>query len=520
MIRDENPIPSDGSQAAAPAVGGDHGPTRTRFQVTRPAADEGPIALIRDLFSALHIRRLRGSADPRAEERVVALGRSLEEVAGLDGAVRLYRTGPHLIVNRIRVSPYPDIRLPARIFLQDLERLGVGGFEFTTGLDPVALRAFLDLYPSLGSFLRENADYSRRDGTAGSRVTLGSPCVLVEGITALPPRSDSAGETTPDEDHRAHARRTYFRAMAGAQTIVRQLAVHRVPELRKSRGIVHEVIDTLAQEEFSLLGMAAIQDFDPYTFQHSVHVSILATSLGQELGLSRRDLADLGVAALFHDMGKVQVPKAVLRKPGRFNDEDWAIMKTHPLAGARELLHFGGSSELAVRAMLVSAEHHLRFDASGYPRFGDGWRQGLFARIVTLADCFDAMTASRVYMKRPFTPDSVVRYMFENAGRMFDPDLLRLFLGRIGLYPVGSLVQLCSGELGLVLEPPISSREVERPRIRVLSRGSGGWVVAEPRILAEGPPTDARYRIEGGCHPQDHGVDVDALLAHFYLQPS
>jgi HD-GYP domain-containing protein (c-di-GMP phosphodiesterase class II) len=216
-------------------------------------------------------------------------------------------------------------------------------------------------------------------------------------------------------------------------------------------------------------------------------------------------------------VGKTRVPVKVLRKPGSFDGDEWRIMRRHPLSGARELLRFGGMSDLAVRVMLVSAEHHMRFDGSGYPRVEAAWQQGLFSRIVTIADCFDAMTASRIYMKRPFTPDAVIRYMVENAGRMFDPDLLRVFVGLVGRYPVGSMVRLESGELAAVAEPPSTPEEVERPRVRLLISGPDGTQPGEDRSLAAGSPSDPRYGIRAGCHPQEHGIRIDDLLTRFYL---
>jgi hypothetical protein len=241
-------------------------------------------------------------------------------------------------------------------------------------------------------------------------------------------------------------------------------------------------------------------------------------ALGQRLGLPRAELSQLGVAAMFHDMGKTRIPKRVLWKPGRFDANEWKIMHRHPLSGARELLQYGGMSDLAIRVMLVSAEHHLRFDGSGYPKLGDDWQQGLFSRIVTICDCFDAMTASRVYMKRPFTPDGVVRYMMENSGRMFDPDLLRVFVGLVGLYPVGSMVRLESGEFGVVLEPVSNPKQVDRPRVRILVLDESGKLTpAEDRDLSAGSDVDPRHRIRAGCHPLDHGISVDEVLTQVYL---
>ena len=481
--------------------------------------EESPLRLLRHFFVALHTRRLRGAEDARAQEGVRDLIGTIRELGAEGGPVRITRRGPHLWVDGLRIRPNSETRLQVRTVWRDLEKLGASGFEFAPEASEDAIAGFLDAYGKLESVLDEaGARETRTIANDEERKVLREPCEIAPGITVLPYSQEVTEDPADGQDRRVSARRTFFRALGAARHIMRQSQNNRIPELRKSRAVVHEMVDTLVEEEFSLLGLSAIQNFDPYTFQHSVHVSVLSMAVGQRLGLPRGDLAQLGVAAMFHDMGKTRVPKKVLWKPGKFDRKEWNIMRRHPLSGARELLRYGGVSDLAVRVMLVSAEHHMRFDGSGYPRFGDVWQQGLLSRIVTMADCFDAMTATRVYMKRPFTPDAVIRYMIENSGRMFDPDLLRVFIGLVGFYPVGSMVRLESGELALVTEPPSSPAEVERPRVRMLVATPEGLEPEAERALASGNTVDPRYRIRAGCHPQDHGISVDDLLTEFYLE--
>lgn len=478
---------------------------RTLFCVTAdPENSDGALSLVRDLFSALQMMKLRGRDDPRTRARVEQFHRTLGSTGNATGKCRLVRSGPYLFSGGVRVRPLADVRLAVQSLLLDLERLGAGGWEWDEGVTLDVLLRFIEHYPKM-----------RLEAVAADWT---EPIELLPGIVVLPCSTASPETSAPEAGRRTEARRVFFHALAGARHLVQHFERHHVPEMRKSRALVHEMIDNLVEEEYSLLGLSAIQNFDHYTFQHSVHVSILSMALGQGLGLPRRDLAELGVAALFHDMGKIQVPKKVLLKPGRFDTQDWSVMQTHPLAGARELLLYGGTSELAAKVMLVSTEHHMRFDGTGYPRLGQDWTQGLFARLVSVSDCFDAMTASRAYVERPFTPDSVVRYMIENAGRLFDPDLLRLFVGKVGLYPAGSLVRLESSELALVVEPPLTPHETARPRVVLLEQGPAGFLPAGERLLAGGPAVDPRFRIQAGCHPRDHGVDVDALLTRIFLE--
>ena len=479
--------------------------------------EDAPVQLLKQIFLTLQTRKLRGSSDPRSLAEEDRLSGLLEEMAERE-PIRIQRSGPHLLVDRNRVRPHPEVRLLVKNLVQDLDRFGIGGFILDPALDRESLRNFLDLYPRLDAVLLEN-DVAIRvtDSRGEDRTVLEEDVDLVPGVSVFPYNPESAEEGLDPTERRRQARRTFFKALKAARHIFKQAQLNRIAELRKTRAVVHEMIDAVVEEEFSLLGLAAIHSFDEYTFQHSVHVAVLSVALGQRLGLARSELASLGVAAMFHDVGKTRVPRRVLWKPGRYDKDEWRIMRKHPLAGARELLRMGGASDLAVRVMLVSAEHHMRFDGSGYPKLGDDWQQGLYSRIVALADCFDAMTASRVYMERPFTPDAVVRYMLENAGRMFDPDLLREFIGIIGLYPVGSLVRLENGDLAVVTEPPSNSNEVERPRVRILQPGEQGFIAGDERALGEGPSIDPRFRIKASCHPLDFGVELDDLLEEHYL---
>jgi len=481
------------------------------------SGDDPAHALLRDLLLALQIRRLRGENDGRTREQVRLLLDRLRDVAGRDGAVRLRCSGPHLYVNRQRISPRPEVRMAIQSFTRDWRRSDLGGFEFAADLTEGDLAAFLGLY---GGLLREASSASSSPEAepcpaAGAEAGIGRE--VVPGIRILPGTSEESGAPDAEDDLRADARRAFFLALAAARKVVRQLSARRIPELRISRAVVHQLIDNLVGEPSSLVGMSAIQDFDRYTFQHSVHVSILSLALGQSLGLARQDLADLGVAALFHDLGKVHVPKEVLQKPAPFDARDWALVRGHPLWGARDLVSGAPLSDLQLRIMLVCAEHHLRYDGSGYPRLDPTWRQGLFARIVSIADCFDAMTAARAYVRRPLTPEAVVRQMLERSGTSFDPRLLRLFVGRVGFYPVGTVLRLMSGELALVIEPPGTARELELPRVRMLHRTEEGWVPAEERRLAERSPFDPRRTIRATCHPLDLGLDVDQLLGRFFF---
>jgi putative nucleotidyltransferase with HDIG domain len=209
--------------------------------------------------------------------------------------------------------------------------------------------------------------------------------------------------------------------------------------------------------------MTTLKDYDEYTYQHCVNVAILDITMGNRIGLSKQQLSQLGVAGLFHDIGKVRMPNAILQKPGKLSPEEWAIMKTHPIEGVKIITKLHGLSSLAMRAMVTAYEHHLNIDLSGYPRLNRPRSQNLFSRIVAICDCFDAMTAHRSYQKDPFTPYEGAALRDDSTSPTgFDTTLLKVFIRTIGIYPPGSVVKLSTGEIAVVLFP--SQEDVPPPR--------------------------------------------------------
>src|SRR5205809_6767098 len=138
--------------------------------------------------------------------------------------------------------------------------------------------------------------------------------------------------------------------------------------LKKIKRLVQSIVDQILTEETSLMGMTTLRDYDEYTFTHSVNVCIFAVALGKRLGLTKVQLYDLGLAALFHDIGKSRVPQSILNKSGGLTDEEWRLIASHPWLGVLALFQVRGAQELPYRSMIVAHEHHMKQDLTGYPR--------------------------------------------------------------------------------------------------------------------------------------------------------
>ena len=245
------------------------------------------------------------------------------------------------------------------------------------------------------------------------------------------------------------------------------------PNLKKIKRVVQGIVDQILNEETSLIGLTTIRDYDEYTFTHSVNVCIFSVALGKRLGLNKIQLYDLGLAALFHDIGKSRVPQSVLNKTGGLTDEEWRLIAAHPWLGTLALFAVRGSAELPYRAMIVAHEHHMKRDLTGYPRPLRPRQLSVFSKIVAIADGFDAATSRRAYQTVPFTPAQVMLEMRDNPRRGMDPVIVKAFINLTGIYPVGTLVVLDTFELGIVHAANPLQDMLSRPLIRVISDAQG-----------------------------------------------
>ncbi len=274
-------------------------------------------------------------------------------------------------------------------------------------------------------------------------------------------------------------------------------------EMRKAKLVLKSLIDLVTADRVSLLSVAALKGYDEDTFHHCVNVSILSLMLGARLELDRVLMVTLGLAALLHDIGKVRIPPGIVTKPGTLTPEELEIIRRHPVHGAHLL---GNLSGLARLAMVVAFEHHANFNLSGYPRIMAKGVPHLLTRIVHVADVYDAMTSSRRLYRRPMLPWEAMRVILDGAGKVFDPTLARLFVQVLGLYPVGSVVELDTGELGVVLRP--GEREVTRPLVKV-ARGAA-WEPIDPYIM--NLEEERERRIARALDPVEAEIEVSDYL--------
>ncbi|WP_313950333.1 HD-GYP domain-containing protein [Accumulibacter sp.] len=228
-----------------------------------------------------------------------------------------------------------------------------------------------------------------------------------------------------------------------------------------ARRLVAEISDSVSRNAGALISLARLKTADDYTYMHSVAVGALMIALARQLGLDEQQTRSAGIAGLLHDLGKAAMPIDVLNKPGKLTDAEFATIKTHPAEGHRMLLQGSGSDEMALDVVL---HHHEKTDGSGYPKGLLDREISLFAKMGAVCDVYDAITSNRPY-KAGWDPAESLRKMAEWSKGHFDPVVFQAFVKSIGIYPIGSLVLLSCGRLGVVTEQ--SEKSLLSPQVKV-----------------------------------------------------
>lgn len=217
-------------------------------------------------------------------------------------------------------------------------------------------------------------------------------------------------------------------------------------DFRDAEFTVTNILDNILENSGAAVNLINIKMFDDYTYTHSVNVATISLLIASKLGIDKKNLTELGIGALFHDIGKIRVPHKILNKNEKLSEEEFKIMKKHPEYVNEILKEQKGFSETG---KVIAMQHHEKFDGTGYPYGVAGKEINYFARIVAIADVYDALTTDRVYRKA-MLPYEAIRMILSWSGTQFDPELVGRLLNIISLYPPGSYVQLNTGEIGVV----------------------------------------------------------------------
>lgn len=438
------------------------------------------------LYTAFRSLKLYPIENQQVQKALDELEVQTQQLLAVEREIEVRLQGEFIFVNSTRLRLDLDNYASFSHILGVFRQCGVGMVRIDEGVDRKQLQIFVAL---LLSYAAKETNPNKVFELSQKLQEGGAAHVSVEAPL------DTDEDVEEAERLKEAAKRTYTQSVAVTKEVINSVRMGRTANVKKVKRAVQGIVDQVLNNESSLMGLTTIRDYDEYTFTHSVNVCIFSVALGRKLGFSKLQLYDLGMAALFHDVGKSRVPLEVLNKQGGLSEEEWRIMQAHPWLGVLTLFGLRGYGEIPYRGMIVAYEHHMKNDLTGYPKSIRPRILSIYSKIVAVADGFDAATSRRVYQTTPIQPDQVLKEMWENPRRGYDTVVVKAFINLIGVYPVGTCVILDTYEVGLVHAANPDVAEIHRPVVRIVATADGG--LQHPGVLV-----DLAQRDENGSHPR------------------
>lgn len=325
----------------------------------------------------------------------------------------------------------------------------------------------------------------RRDGRAAA------PAPSVPARGAEPAAPAPAADTLAGELQRATA--LVNQSRQALSSMFAEARMGNALDTEKCLPLVDEIASSVWRNPGAFVSLARLKTHDDYTYMHSMAVCALMIALGRQLGLDEAQAREIGLAGMLHDMGKAAMPLEVLNKPGKLTDAEYEIMKGHPRAGAEMLAEGKAVGEITLDVCL---HHHERPDGKGYPDGLCGDVLTRVARMGAVCDVYDAITSNRPY-KSGWDPAESIAKMASWQGQ-FDADIFQAFVKSLGIYPIGSLVRMRSGKLGVVVEQ--GERSLVAPKVKLFFSTRSNMPIAVELVDLAAP----------GCHDAIAGRESNA----------
>lgn len=325
---------------------------------------------------------------------------------------------------------------------------------------------------------------------------------VAQQLDSIAAAAEQPGKRVSVEEEMEAARDIVKEANSITKSLMSDIRLGRRIEVDSFEPVAEKVMDSVMRNKDALVSLTRIKSKDDYTFMHSVSVSGLMVNFARAENMSDDVIKEIALGGILHDIGKMMVPDEVLNKPGKLSDEEFVVMKRH-VDHSRELLEkIPGMTPNVIDVVL---QHHERVDGSGYPLKLKGDRISTVGAMSAIVDVYDALTSVRVY-KDAWEPTNTLKKMIEWSDNHFNKKLLRDFIQCLGIYPVGTLVEMRSGRVAVVLEQ--SESKITKPVIKIFYNRKTGYIPAEIIDLSNLQDDEIRRAVS----PTEYGIDMSAFM--------
>ena len=463
------------------------------------SAQTGPNLVLHHWFQLFRTAQIHTLDNEALQRPIAAMAELTATMIPRDGPISFQAKDRSLFVNATKLHlSSEEFELAKQVF-EFFEERGIGGFEIDAPLTTDAIAKLLNI-------LIYAPPAERRLERIGAALKAAAIPFKVNK-----PLGGGKSDAEVTLERRAYTFLTYSKLVM----LYRSLVAEQTPTVtrhmflrKKISRTIQALVDICIEDDHTFLGAASVKSGEAYAPHHAANSTVLAIALGEKLGLTRVELADLGLAAVFHDIGMRSCPTELVDRAGELTAEQRTIIEQHPIWSVEYLLGERVFNKSVLSRIVTAFEHHCAFDGHGYPQCSR--KPDVFARIVAITDVYDALTT-----QRPWRPavlaDEALALMMRDAGTRFDAVLMKIFVNTMGLYPVGTLVRLDSGELGVVVYSGGDAERVSRPVVALL--GSDGQPKATVD-LTEKIGTGYRRSIMNSEDPAKYGLQTSGFVAN------
>ncbi len=371
-------------------------------------------SLITNLYILVKITKIYDSMNETILNVAKRLLSDLELLLSDTGEVTIKIIEGSFYIEGIRVKAGVSDIESFTFLAEELKKRSIGVFDFRV---PIQVEDLINLAYAITSGVEASEVQSKLESALTKGITIGGPVVLQKG------------EVIDLKDSWAIAKRVYLKAVAAVREMDNTIKAGRRLKLKKIKRALQLIVDCILTEEAYLIGFALSRVYENAYYYHPVNVSILSAALGKRIGFNRVQLRTLAVAAFFHDIGKIKIPLSILNKKTVYTPKEHELLKRHPVDGIKVLLKSLGLNETSILSMLVSLEHHMKLDLSGYPETSDKRKLNIFSRIISIADEYDSLVSGRVYEGKKLGMENARKVMSAGSGTLYDPLLMKAFIG-------------------------------------------------------------------------------------------